>query len=361
MKKVLLLFFLFLIIPSNVQAYSAEAMVAMDINSGRVLFESNANKEKLIASTTKIMTTIIAIENKNLDDEIIVDERVLKAYGSAIYIEIGEVISLRDLLYGLMLRSGNDAALVIANGVAESVEAFVTLMNEKAYQLGMSHTRFLNPHGLEENNGEGNTSTAYDMALLMRYAMQNDTFKEITKTLEYVGKSDKKTYHWENKNKLLRTYEYAIGGKTGFTEKARRTLVTAAAKDDMEVAVVTLNDGNDFHDHQSCYETLFSNYQSVTVLKKDDFTVPDFNFYQDDTLYIEKDMKMMVTSDEVEKVHVNYEMNRLKEYKSGDIVGVAHIMIDNKEITSTRVYVKRKEVVEKVGFFKRFFGWLFSW
>lgn len=360
MKRFFLFFLVVFLVPKMVEAYSAESMIAMDMDSKRVLYEQNMNEEKLIASTTKIMSAIIAIEQMNLDKEIEVDEQVLKAYGSAIYIEVGEKMSLRDLLYGLMMRSGNDAAIVIANAVGGSMEGFVTLMNEKAYQLGMSHTTFYNSHGLEENDGKGNTSTAYDMALLMSYAMKNEEFQTITGTKNYVGKSDKKTYHWANKNRLLQTYEYTIGGKTGFTEKARRTLVTAAEKDGRRITIVTLNDGNDFQDHENLYEVLFSKMELVNVLKKDHFTVPDLKSYQDEILYIEKDVDILASKDEKEKIKVNYEMFDLKEYSSGDQVGVAHIMLGENDMMQIRIYVKKK-AVETKGFFARMFGWLFQW
>lgn len=361
MKKVVWALLCFFVISHYAMAYSAESMIALDISSGRVLYEQNSYEEKLIASTTKIMTTIVAIEQMNLDTEITVDERVLKAYGSGIYIEMGEVMTLRDLLYGLMLRSGNDAAIVIACGVSGSMEAFVSLMNQKAYELGMSHTKFYNSHGLEENDGKGNTSTAYDMALLMRYAMKNLEFQTITGTKNYVGKSDKKTYHWTNKNKLLRTYEYTVGGKTGFTEKARRTLVTAARKDGKEITIVTLNDGNDFNDHKNLYEALFSKFEKVVVLKKNELDTSKCETYLSDQLYLEKDVELLATKDEIEKIHVEYEINSLDTYKTGDQVGVVKVFLDEKELLSSRVYVRKKEDTPKEGIFQKFFGWLFGW
>lgn len=360
MKKVMLGVILFLFAPVICLAYSAESMVAVDLHSGRILYEQNAKKEKLIASTTKIMTTIVAIEQMDLNQEITVDERVLKAYGSAIYIEVGEVMTLRDLLYGLMLRSGNDAAIVIANAVGGSMEGFVTLMNQKAYEIGMSQTKFYNSHGLEENDGSGNTSTAYDMAQLMRYAMKNQEFRTITGTKNYVSKSNKKTYHWTNKNKLLQNYSYTIGGKTGFTEKARRTLVTAASKEGREIAIVTLNDGNDFEDHKNLYEVLFSNFSLVNVLEKEHFEVPNLERYLEDELYIEKDVSILLTKEEKEQLKVHYEMYELEEYQTSDIVGLAHIMLDDQEMMTVPIYVYKHGKVEE-SWIQKVFGWIFRW
>ena len=166
MKKLLAV--LVLLLPINVFAISASSAIAMDLDTGRVLYGYNTNEPKLIASTTKIMTALVAIEKGNLDEEIEVSDIIYKAYGSAIYIEVGEVLTLKDLLYGLMLRSGNDAALVIAEYISGSVEEFVYLMNEYADNLGMDNTIFYNPHGLEENNGNANKSTTFDMAKLTK-------------------------------------------------------------------------------------------------------------------------------------------------------------------------------------------------
>ena len=165
MKKILLAFLIFLFIPKLTNAVSAESYVVMDYDTGRILSSKNPEKEKLIASTTKIMTCIIALEKGDLTSIRKVGEEVLKAYGSAIYLSLEEEITLKDLLYGLMLRSGNDAAIEIAYHISGSMEDFVALMNQKAYELGMTNTKFLNNHGLEENDGSGNTSTAKDMAV----------------------------------------------------------------------------------------------------------------------------------------------------------------------------------------------------
>ena len=269
MKK-LLIFIMLLIIPIKIKAISANAYIVMDMDSGRVLEGKSIDKESLIASTTKILTAITAIEYGKLDSTVRINQDVLKAYGSGIYVQIGEELKLDDLLYGLMLRSGNDAALAIASSVGGSKDNFVYLMNEKAKEIGMKNSNFVNPSGLEENDGSANISTVYDMAILTRYAMQNEDYRRITGTKEIIVKSSMKTYKWLNKNKLLRIYKYCTGGKTGFTKKARRTLVTTASKDGMNLIVVTFNDGNDFNDHKNLYEKYFSSYKKVKVINKND-------------------------------------------------------------------------------------------
>ena len=266
MKKILLFSLLLFSFVPNIWAStsSAHSYILMDSKTGRVLEGKNINERMLIASITKIMTAIIAIESGKLDDEIIVDDTILKSYGSGVYIEVGEKIKLRDLLYGLMLRSGNDAALMIAKFVSGSVDKFVVDMNNKANELGMNNTNFVNPSGLD-NSDDGNYSTSYDMALLTRYAMKNSDYKKIVSTKEYKIVTNKKTYIWKNKNKLLR-YEYVTGGKTGFTEKARRTLVSTAKKNNIELIVVTLKDSDDWNTHKSLYERAFSEYRNYKFI-----------------------------------------------------------------------------------------------
>ena len=253
MKKILLFIFSFFMLTKVSMAISASSYIVYDMDNNRVLKSYNENEQKLIASISKIMTAIIAIENGNIQQNVTVDKNILTAVGSSIYLEIGEKISLKDLLYGMMLRSGNDAATMIAINISGSMEKFAEKMNEYAKKLGMNNTTFYNSHGLENNDGVGNLSTAYDMALLTSYAMQNDIFKEIFKTKIYNAKSDKKSYTWQNKNKLLK-YDYITGGKTGYTQKAKRTLVTTGYINNTNIVIVTLNDSNDWLDHQNLYE-----------------------------------------------------------------------------------------------------------
>ena len=167
----MLTFFLFCL-PFTVSADTAKSTIVMDLDSGRILYEKNANQKRLIASITKIMTAIVAIEEGDLTEKITVGEEVLSMYGTNIYVEVGEKMKLRDLLYGLLLRSGNDASVVIAKAIAGSEEKFVNLMNKKAQEIGMKNTIFKNPHGLDEETE--NYSTAYDMALLSKYAYKNN-------------------------------------------------------------------------------------------------------------------------------------------------------------------------------------------
>ena len=326
MKKIIILFFL--LIPLKVNAIS---VTLMDMDNNRVLYHNNQNDKRLVASISKIMTSIVAINNSNINDVITVDDDVLKSFGSGIYIEVGEKISLENLLYGLMLRSGNDAAIEIANYVGGSMEGFVKLMNETATSLNMNNTTFINSSGLEDNNGDGNISTSYDMALLMSYAMKNNTFKQIVSTKEKTVKTNYKTYIWHNKNKLLNSYKYCTGGKTGFTKKAKRTLVTSASKNNMNFVIVTLNDPNDFSDHLNLYEKYFKKYNNYLVLDKKQEKFNNKKYYIKNNRYI------TLTKDEYKRI--NKETVLYKDNVS-DIVGYILIKLDNNILLKEYIYEK---------------------
>lgn len=351
--RILLVVLVLVLLPLRVNAISAESYIVMDYDSGRVIEGKNILKEKLIASTTKIMTCIIALENESLDKEITVGKEVLKAYGSAIYISLDEKISLRDLLYGLMLRSGNDSAIEIAYGVSGDMAKFVKLMNEKAYELKMNHTVFYNNHGLEESDGSGNMSTAYDIALLMRYALKNEMFRKIIGTKSYTAKSSLKSYVWKNKNKLLFSYDNLIGGKTGFTKKARRTLVTSAKKDDKTTIVVTLNDGNDFSDHESLHEQVFKDYERVLVL---DNEILKSSLGNED-YYLQEPFYVLLKDEEKKDIKIDFQLQ-----ENGLEVGNANIYLKDDLLGSVKIYKSvSNDVSHKEGFFKKFFRWLFKW
>ena len=357
MKK-LLLFLLLLVVPGNVFAYSARNMIAMDMDTNRVLYESNAHDPHLIASITKIMTAVVAIELADIESEVTITDTVLKSFGSGIYVEIGEKIKLKDLLYGLMLRSGNDAALAIAEYVGRDVDTFVGYMNSKAQEIGMKNTKFINPHGLENNKGEGNLSTAYDMALLSSYASKNEVYRTIVGTKQYVAKSDKKTYSWTNKNKLLTSYEFTTGGKTGFTEKARRTLVSTASKNLANITVVTLNDPDDRADHKNIYEALFKEYKSEKIVDKNNFKIEGENYYKNETLYLKEDVFVLLKEGEKEDISLNIQLQKKDAYEDGEVVGKVQIQLKEEVLKEANVYVKlEKEKEKKKTWLQKLLGW----
>jgi len=349
MKK--MIFLCVLLIPFYVYGISASSYIVMDMDSGRVLEGKGINKVSLIASTSKILTAITAINYGNLEDKVKINQDVLAAYGSGIYVQVGEELILDDLLYGLMLRSGNDAALAIASYVGGSVDNFVYLMNEEAKSIGMKDSHFINPSGLENEKGEGNTSTVYDMAILTRYAMQNEDYRRITGTKDITIKSSLKTYRWFNKNKLLHNYIYCTGGKTGFTKKARRTLVTTATKNDMSLIVVTFNDGNDFLDHKELYEKYFNNYKRIKVLD----TVTNYG-----KGYKLKNNFYLVTKDE-DKVDSKVTKYSTKDAIEGSIVGKVEVLLNGEIIGSRNLYYERESVSTNRSFVSKLKDFLKFW
>ena len=356
MKKIIVVIMLILVMPINVfgLSLSCHSCVLMDSDSGRVLYEKDKDNPRLIASITKIMTAILAIESGRLEEEVTVGEEVLTMYGSNIYIELGEKMKLLDMVYGLMLRSGNDAALVIAYFIGGSEENFVKMMNEKAKEIGMTNTVFNNPHGLDEVTQ--NKSTAYDMALLSSYASHNDTYMKIVGTKKYSVQTDKKSYLWYNRNKLLGSYSYATGGKTGYTPSAGRTLVTNASHNNLNLTAVTLNDGNEYVSHETMYNYGFENYKNYVILDKNKFKVD--NAYYPNQIYIKESFKYPLTEVEKENVKVLVKLTKLDKINDNDEVGIVVVKLAGREIYSEKVYVRVNK--EKKNFFQKIWSWLFD-
>ena len=350
MKKILLLFIL-LLIPIKCFCYStsASSAILMDTDNNRIIYAKNIHEIRSIASISKIMTCILAIESNKLEDKVVVTDVIKQAYGSGIYIQEGEELTLRDLLYGLMLRSGNDAALMIADYVGESVEKFVEMMNEKARSIGMKNTTFNNPTGLDEV--KGNYSTSYDMAILTSYAMKNDIYIKIVSTKKYKLKTNMNTYSWTNKNKLLHSYKYTTGGKTGYTKKAKRTLVTTASKSNTNLVAVTLNDGNDFLDHKYLYEEAFKEYKSYKILRKGYIEIIGENYYSNVKYYIKNNFSYILNNSEKDSIILKFELEKKKTYKNNDKIGEVIVFIGDKEVYRDNVYIKMKK--EKKNIFKK--------
>lgn len=250
-----LFWILFSVLPCQVRAVSTSATSAilLDADSGRVLYEQNADVKMLIASTTKIMTALVAIREGDLADIVTVKREATLTEGSSMYLKEGEQLTLETLLYGLMLCSGNDAAVAIADHVGGSQAGFVKLMNETARELGMNGSSFANPNGLDD---EKHYSTARDMAVLACAAMENETLVRIVSTRSITIGGRTMTNH----NKLLALMDGCIGLKTGYTRAAGRTLVSCAERNGQRLVAVTLQDGNDWADHQGLYEYGFSSY-----------------------------------------------------------------------------------------------------
>ncbi len=335
MNKVLLIIIIVIIGITNVNAKNSS--IVIDEKTGRILYENNAYDKKLIASTTKIMTAILVIENLDLNKKIEIGKEVIDSYGTNIYIEVGEQIKVIDLLYGLMLRSGNDASMSLAVAVSGNEKNFIMLMNEKAKQIGMNNTYFENPHGLDEKTQ--NYSTAYDMAILMKYANNNKVFQKISSTNKYKCSSSKKTYLWYNRNKLLNEYKYCTGGKNGFTPSAGKTLVSVAKKDNHELIAVSLNDSNIYENHKKLYENAYEKYKLYKIIDKKSFKF-DTDLFKN-KVKIKEDFEYPLTQEE--KSNVKIKIVKLQNITQNEIIGYIEIKLKENIIGKIDIYENKNK------------------
>lgn len=252
---------------------SAKSAILMEANSGRVLYQQNAFVRMPMASTTKIMTALVAIESGDIKRTVTVSPDAVGIEGSSVYLYPEEQLTLEELLYALLLESANDAAAAIAIEVAGSVDAFVERMNKKAESLGLTATHFTNPHGLDD---EAHYTTAYDLAKLTAYALGNETFRTICSTVRKTIplKGDEGTRVLVNHNKMLSRYDGAIGVKTGFTKRSGRCLVSAAERDGLTLVAVTLCAPDDWNDHAKMLDFGFERYQNVCLAEKGGLVLP---------------------------------------------------------------------------------------
>lgn len=345
-KMIPLLFMLVIAAVFPAESYAAPSVTAsgailMDQDSGRVLYEHNAHEKRRIASITKIMTAILAIESGQMEKTVEISNSASGTEGSSLFLRPGQKMKLEDLVYGLMLRSGNDAAVAIAEQVGGSLEGFSWLMNKKAEEIGMKNTQFTNPHGLD--NTKGHFSTAYDMALLTKYAMKNEKYRTIagTKVHRAPNSLEKWEYRWTNKNRLLTSlYKYCTGGKTGYTKLAKRTLVTTASKNDMNLIAVTLNGPDDWNDHINMYESGFSGYQNTEILPAGSVEDMKIKAYKD-KVYIKTPFIYPLAEGEKDGVEVKVKMLKMvwKEKRNiPDVVGSAAVYLDGRLIGSRQIY-----------------------
>ena len=252
-------------------ALSAESAVLLDLDSRAVLYSKEHKKRMGMASTTKIMTALVVAENCELDKAVLIPDEAIGVEGSSIYLQRGERLTVRELLYSLLLQSANDAAVALAIECAGSVSAFADMMNKKAEELGLEDTRFTNPHGLAEKE---HYTTAYDLAVITACALENETVRSIVSTYKQTLpiNSDCTPRVLVNHNKLLKLYRGAIGVKTGFTKATGRCLVSAAERDGLRLIAVTLNAPDDWSDHRALLDFGFENYESRLLASAGNFT-----------------------------------------------------------------------------------------
>lgn len=344
-KKLILSFLSLMFLFSNATPfkaktnYYAHSYMVMDSKTNTILEQSNSEDIHSVASISKIMTALIAIENNDLNKIVKAGPEIKKAYGSMVYLVEDEEITISELIYGLMLRSGNDTAVVLAIATSKTMDAFVIKMNERAKKIGMTKTKFINPHGLDDDD-EGNRSTAKDMALLMSECLKNPFFRQVSGSLTY-----KSMNHgvWENKNRLLKSYELATGGKTGYTTKARRTLVTSAKKNNTEIVVVTINCGSDFEFHKDRYQYWLNKVQSFEVF-------PDNDVIYDQYLIQSKEKMFYLSSNDKNFQRlIEIQGNKAKIYL---LDGNQKIYIGERNVEPIK-----EEVKQNLNIFEQFFLW----
>lgn len=338
-KRTILVLFLanFIYLPVFAEPMlSAESAVLINADSGETIFEHNANIKKGMASTTKIMTAILAIESGRLNEMVTIPDEAIGVEGSSLYLQRGETMTLRELVIGLMLRSANDAAEAIAIILGGDVESFAKMMNEKAQVLGLSNTHFDNPHGLASDN---HYTTAKELAKLSAYAVSNSTFREICATNSAKISGTEIPRIVTNHNKLLKLYSGAYGVKTGYTRATGRCLVSAATRNGVNLIAVTLNAPDDWNDHRELLDYGFSNYEIVNLAECNEIvaTLPIIGGAEDSVpVYVKNKVDICLSKKRksiVEKIELNYP--KFAPVYQGDTVGTIRFFLDGKEIGSS--------------------------
>ncbi|KGR81240.1 MULTISPECIES: D-alanyl-D-alanine carboxypeptidase family protein [Lysinibacillus] len=334
-------------LPQTSLARGGSGYAVLDGDTGRILIGSNSDERLPIASLTKIWTALVAIENSDLQEEVVISPKAAMAEGSSIYLQAGETVTVETLLYGLMLRSGNDAATALAEHVGGSVEGFVKLMNERAVIAGLTNTVFMNPSGLHHDE---HLSSARDTAEMLRLALQNKTFEKIASTVLYRANTVNGML-WENKHRLLREGSgiaadiddeteqpvsslksatgTAFAGKTGFTKVAGRTLATAFQKDGQTCIVVTLNESDDWNVHRGLSNKVWQDYSLETVVKKG-----KYNVNKKLAIRLQEPIRLQLNKEEKEQVRQVLHVSRKRQE------AVLSIFLGEERIYATPVKVE---------------------
>ncbi len=323
--------FPFIYIAKAINQIEGTAECVMELNSRRILYERKGDMCLPMASTTKILTAITVLENaSNLNEEIRIPPQAVGIEGSSVYLKEGDIYSIKDLLYGLMLRSGNDCATALAFYIAGNINNFSKLMNLTAQKAGALNSSFINPHGLPNDDHK---TTARDLCYITCYAMKNPIYCDIVSTKYYQPRN------WTNKNKLLTLYEYATGGKTGYTKEAGRCLVSSAQKDNMTLICSILNCSTTYERTMELFNDAFSHYKNITILSKDTPLKIEQNgkIY---TAYVEKDYVYPLLKEEEEFIEINTSLinKSLNTIKKDEIIGNFKIYFLKQLLFSGNLY-----------------------
>ncbi|WP_342600829.1 D-alanyl-D-alanine carboxypeptidase family protein [Psychrobacillus sp. FSL H8-0483] len=274
-------------------AEASSSYAVIDAKTGRLLEGSNVDAELPIASLTKVWTALTVLDNASLDEEVTISSNAAIQEGSSLYLQAGEVWTVNSLLHGLLLQSGNDAAYALAEHTGGSLEGFTKMMNEKIQLAGLENAHFTNPSGLHHDD---HYASALDMANMFRLALQNEEFNKIASAKTF--KPKERAVIWRNKHRLLHENDHAVAGKTGYTKRAGRTLVTYFKDKEKEVIVVTLNHSNDWATHTALAEQIFQNYDVVKVVEKG-----KYRLFQKDIIEVNKDYYLLLNEEEQKKVN----------------------------------------------------------
>lgn len=329
---------------------NARSALVMDFDSGRVLFEKNAYQKRPMASTTKVMTAIVSLENGNLDDHVTVSRNAASIHGSLMHLKTGETLTLRELMYGLLLCSGNDASIAIAEHIGGSVDAFLEMMNNKAKEIGALNTNFTSPHGLD---GVGHYSTAYDMALITRYALNIPIFNEIVKTTAIqIG-----SRYLHNTNEMLTSYQGADGVKTGYTGRAGRCLITSATREGRRfISVVLFCDSRAQRalSSKKILDYAFSLYYPRTLINSEYLGTIPVNKGFDNALpvYVEKTIILPLSDQEVANLYTKVSLPNYIQAPIAEksVVGTLSVYLDDKILCESSVRagksIKQKTILQ---------------
>lgn len=340
---------------------SAKAMYTFDAYSGREFFKKNSDEKLPMASTTKIITAITALENYkgSLDEKHIVPNDAVGIEGTSMYLKTGEELSLRELLYGLMLPSGNDAGVAISIIVGKTTDNFINMMEEVANKAGAVNSNFVNPHGLD---ADGHYTTAKDLALITAYALKNPTFREIVSTKNVIIEESNKyqTRYFRNKVKLLNTVDGCIGVKTGFTDNAGRCIVTASEKNGMEIICVLLNCADMFEESERLLNYCNNNFENIEILKSNEYftTLPVKSGKENYVRLYNKDgFSYPLSKDEKEKLKIEniYPNSLTAPIDNDDVIGEINIFIDKDLIFSSKIctidrveFSKKNDIIKEL-------------
>ncbi len=361
MKKIIC-FILSIFILTNclnlrVKGVSAKAYVLINADTLGVIKAQNHNLKLSMASTTKIMTALILAEQNTPNKKVTVTKEMINVEGSSMGLKTGDVISYNDLLYGLLLASGNDAANVVAISLGGSLEGFAKIMNNKAKELGLKNTNFVTPSGLDDEN---HYTTAYDLAVLTAHAIKNETFLKAASsykaTLTFGSPPQRRTY--TNHNRLLIEYDYAIGVKTGFTKKSGRCLVSAARFDGKTVICVTLNDPDDWDDHKKLLEQGLNSLTSYSPQNINQFSSIDVLNGEKEKVNLNFDYgDIALTEDEKSEitVRIHLQHNVIAPIYKGQIVGKIIYYVKNKPVKTFNITSKENVKSVNINFISKYF------